>query len=310
MSLPVGRLAPSPTGELHLGHARSFLIAWWYTLSRGGKVVLRIDDLDATRLRPGMTDRVLQDLEWLGLTWEGPIEWQSANRERYLEAASKLTETGLAFPCVCSRSEIERVQSAPHAEDSELHYPGTCRRRFGSWEAAKREKGAAAVRFLVQEGPVEVTDCFSGQHAFDVSSEVGDFVILRKDGAASYQLATVVDDAAAGVTEVVRGDDLLPSAARQQLLQSALKLNTPKWVHLPLVVDENGQRLAKRHGALSLSALRERGTDARSVVQWVASSCGLLPEGPVTPGEILREFQLEEVPHEVVRVGEWGATVL
>lgn len=292
----VGRLAPSPTGKLHLGHARTFLIAWWYTLSRGGSVRLRIDDLDSERLRPGMTDLLLEDLEWLGLTWEGEVELQSKNGERYLAAARQLAVAGQAFACVCSRTEIERVQSAPHAEDGELHYPGTCRGRFDSVEAALVAGKQAALRFCVPEGSVAVADVFSGKHLFDVGAEVGDFVIQRRSGSASYQLATVVDDAAQGVTEVVRGDDLLPSAARQELLQCALGLGVPKWVHLPLVVDEQQQRLAKRDSALSLQALRAQAVDPRAVVQWVARTCGLAASERLSAAEACPEFCLEKVP--------------
>jgi len=301
-SRPVGRLAPSPTGELHLGHARTFLLAFWHTRSRGGHMRLRIDDLDAERLRPGMSERALEDLEWLGLTWEGEVLWQSKRSDAYRAVASQLLAQGLAFPCVCSRSELERVQSAPHTEDRELRYPGTCRARFASWEAAQGVSGGAAVRFQTGTAAVSVSDAFAGLHEFDVQREVGDFVILRRDGAASYQLATVVDDAAQGVTEVVRGDDLLPSAARQTLLYQSLDLPTPEWVHVPLVVDEQGQRLAKRNSPLSLLALRQAGVDPRAVVKWVANSVGIPSSERVRAEELVPEFRLERVPQGIAQL--------
>lgn len=214
-----------------------------------------------------MSERALEDLEWLGLTWDGEVFWQSRRSDAYRAATSQLLTQGLAFPCVCSRSELERVQSAPHTGDQELRYPGTCRARFASLEAAQGVSGGAAVRFQTGEAPMSVWDAFSGPHEFYVQREVGDFVILRRDGTASYQLATVVDDAAQGVTEVVRGDDLLPSAARQSLLYQSLKLATPAWVHVPLVVDEQGQRLAKRHSPLSLWALQQTHVDPRAIIK-------------------------------------------
>ncbi len=299
---PVGRLAPSPTGHLHLGHARSFLLAFWHALSRGGYLRLRIDDLDAERLRPGMSERALEDLEWLGLTWEGEVFWQSKRSDAYRAAASQLLAQGRAFPCVCSRSELERVQSAPHTEDRELRYPGTCRARFASFEEAQRAPGGVAVRFQTADAPVVVVDAFSGRHEFDVQREVGDFVMVRRDGAASYQLATVVDDAAQGVTEVVRGDDLLPSAARQTLLYQSLGLAIPEWVHVPLVVDEQGKRLAKRNSPHSLLALRQAGVDPRAVVKWVANSVGIPSGERVRAGELVSEFRLERVPRGIPRL--------
>lgn len=301
--MPTGRLAPSPTGRLHLGHARSFLIAWWHARARGGKVLLRIEDLDAGRVAPEMIDAVLYDLRWLGLDWDGPVVRQSQRLELMRAALVELANRGQVYACVCSRADIRRAQSAPHAADGETRYPGTCRGKFPSIADAERATGRpAGLRFVVRPGRVPVEDGFSAPAEYDVAADVGDFLVARRDGAPAYQLAVVVDDAAQGVTEVVRGDDLLSSAARQLLLQEALDLPHPRWIHLPLVVDEQDSRLAKRAGALSLAALRSRGADPRSITAWVAASAGISVPDRVTPEEVTSVFSLDRMPAHPVRV--------
>ncbi len=275
----VGRLAPSPTGLLHVGHARSFLAAWWSARSAGGRVVLRIEDLDSTRCRPEWTDAARADLEWLGIDWDEELI-QSDDLAPYHAAVDTLLERGLAYPCVCSRKAILAALSAPHARGDELRYPGTCRDRFVDLEQAERMTGeVAGVRLRVPEGQHEVDDALVGRFAAAPASECGDFLLLRRDGQVAYQLAVVVDDARQGVSEVVRGDDLLPSAVRQRLLQDALDLRHPRQVHLPLVVDEHGRRLSKRDRDLTLAELREAGCDPRRLVQWAARSLGMVAEG-------------------------------
>jgi glutamyl-tRNA synthetase len=271
---PVGRLAPSPSGALHLGHARSFLAAWWSVRSRGGRVLLRLEDLDGQRCSAEHAERARLDLRWLGLDWDGETV-QSADLGPYTAAVDALLARGAAYPCVCSRRAIESQLSAPHGADSERPYPGTCRGRYASLAAAEAESGLpAGVRLRVPPGRFTLLDDLRGPHSAEPGAETGDFLLLRRDGAIAYQLAVVVDDGRQGVTEVVRGDDLLPSAARQALLQRALGLPHPVWRHLPLVVDEQGRRLSKRDGDLSLSSLREAGVDARRVVGWAAASLG------------------------------------
>src|SRR5262245_9012726 len=202
----VGRLAPSPTGRLHLGHARTFLLAWWQTRSRGGRVVLRIEDLDRARVKPGMVDECRRDLEWLGLDWDGAPGLKSAEPSALTLALQRLLDAGQAYLCACSRRDIERALSAPHAEDGELRYPGTCRTRgLSRADAAER---ALAVRLRVPDGEVELEDGVAGRFRADVQREVGDFLLARRDGFFAYQLAVVVDDDRAGVNEVVRGDGL------------------------------------------------------------------------------------------------------
>lgn len=269
----VGRIAPSPTGRLHLGHARSFLLAWWSARAQGGRVVLRIDDLDQQRTVPGSAEQILEDLSWLGLDWDGEPLLQSTRAAAYREALRRLEEHGAIYPCVCTRKEIASAVSAPHASDGETRYPGTC--RADPSRARQAPAGSWALRYRVPDGPVSWLDRFMGPAKIDVARTAGDFVVARRDGVASYQLATAVDDAYQGVTEVVRGEDLLPSAARQMLLARALGLEVPEQAHVRLVVDHRGERLAKRDGAVTLDELRRAGVTSERICRWAARSAGL-----------------------------------
>jgi glutamyl-tRNA synthetase len=299
----VGRLAPSPTGYLHLGHARSFLLAWWHARASAGRIVLRLEDLDEGRVKPGMAEQCVRDLEWLGLDWDGPIHVQSRDLEPYDGAVRELLERGLAYPCVCSRREIEAAQSAPHPGQEKGRYPGTCRGRWRTIEEAERESGRpAAARLVVEPGELRLVDAFAGPFSAEPSREVGDFPIARREHAPAYQLAVVVDDARVGVTDVVRGDDLLPSAARQWLVQRALALPHPRWWHVPLVVDETGRRLAKRSDDLALAELRARGVRAESVVAWVARRSGIADAEPAPASAFVTRFDMKNVPRETVAV--------
>lgn len=289
---PVGRLAPSPTGFLHLGHARSFLLAWWDARARAGRVRLRIEDLDRERSKLEYVDAARADLEWLGLDWDGEELVQSRDLEPYQRACDELVAQGLAYPCVCSRAEIAAL-SAPHASDGEQRYSGTCRGKWSSVAAAREATGRApGLRLVVPSGPVRVDDRLRGALEFDVQSEVGDFLIQRRDGAFAYQLAVVVDDGRQGVDTVVRGEDLLPSAARQALLQDRLNLPRPAWAHVGLVLDDSGERLAKRRGSLSLAELRRAGVDPRAVAAWAARSVGLELGERCTASAVLPHFAL------------------
>ena len=296
---PVGRLAPSPTGLLHLGHARSFLLAWWSVRARGGSLVLRIEDLDAARAKPGSSEACRADLEWLGLDWDAE-RLSSDAPEAFEEAAQRLLDSGAAYPCVCTRAEVQTA-SAPHAEDGETRYPGTCRGRWDSVAAARAATGReVALRLRVPDGPLEVEDLLHGRVAFDVQAEVGDLLLRRRDGVWGYQFAVVVDDALDGVDEVLRGEDLLPSAARQAHLQAALGLPRPTWVHVPLVSGADGARLAKRRGGDTLADLREAGIDPRAVVAWAARSAGLDAGERATPAELVGAFDLARLPRTPV----------
>ena len=301
MTIPVGRLAPSPTGLLHLGHARTFLLAYWHIRARAGRLLLRMEDLDGPRAEMRFADAALSDLEWLGLDWDGPVYVQSAGLERLNAAVSELIAAGKAYPCVCSRGDIRSAQSAPHAGSSEPRYPGTCRGRYTSFAEAERQSGrAAGARLIVPEGSIAITDGVSGMSCWDVAREVGDFLIAKRDKAPAYQLAVVVDDHAQGVNEVLRGADLLPSSARQWHVQKSLGLPHPAWFHVPLVTDATGRRLAKRENDLSLAELRATGTDPRAIVAWAARSAGLAVAERVTVQEVTPLFQLAVLPRESV----------
>ena len=295
----VGRLAPSPTGLLHLGHARTFLVAWWRARNLGGRLLMRLEDLDGPRAKPEFADAALRDLAWLGLDWDGPDYLQSTGLAEISAAAAQLEEQGLAYACVCSRGDVRSLQSAPQQGDHEPRYPGTCRGKYASVALAEQESGKpAGLRLSVGNASVSVKDELLGERSFDVQAEVGDFLIAKRDRAPAYQLAVVVDDARQGVTEVVRGEDLFPSAARQRLLQQALGLPSVRYVHVPLVLDESARRLAKREDDLSLQALREGGTDPRAIVAWAAKSCGIASAERITARVALIDFALAKLPHE------------
>jgi glutamyl-tRNA synthetase len=301
------RLAPSPTGALHLGNARTFLVNWLLARRGGWRVVLRIEDIDGPRVKAGAGQQLIQDLQWLGLDWdEGPV-YQSQRRPIYEDALRRLLESGRAYACTCSRKEVEAAASAPHAEDGAAVYPGTCRGRHASVSAAHASAGRApAVRFELPDRIVEVADRFAGRRSYDVCGELGDFVIAKADGTPAYQLAVVVDDAAMRVTDVVRGDDLLDSTPRQVLLYEALGLaeRIPAYYHLPLVVGPDGRRLAKRHGDTRLSAYRDLGVPPGRVVALLARWSGMVGVGDdVHPRELLSRFDLGRMPHEAMVFG-------
>ena len=303
MKSPVGRLAPSPTGLLHLGHARTFLLAYWHIRARSGQLLMRMEDLDGPRAEMRFADAALADLEWLGLDWDGPTFLQSTELARLNASVNTLIEHGKAYPCVCSRGDIRSAQSAPQGNALEPRYPGTCRGRYASFAEAEKQSGrAAGARLLVPEGNITLEDGVAGAHTWDVARDVGDFLIAKRDKAPAYQLAVVVDDHAQGVNEVLRGEDLLPSAARQWHVQEALGLAHPAWFHVPLVTDATGRRLAKREADLSLAELRAGGTDPRAIVAWAARSAGIGVGERVTPPEVTRLFDLAHLPRTAVRI--------
>ena len=278
-----GRLAPSPTGYLHLGHARTFYTAYLRARQQGGTLVMRMEDLDTARSKAVYAEAAYEDLRWLGIRWqEGPDVadktrkggpygpyLQSRRRTVYLDAWRWLLRGGFLFPCYCSRRDLEAVAGAPHeapmqnpALDDEPVYPGTCRPDHATQFPSSTVDSPEGTnwRFRVPDGEaIEFIDENLGPQRFVAGVDFGDFIVWRREGLPSYQLACVADDAAMRITEVVRGADLLKSTARQILLYRALKLAPPKWYHCGLVVDHNGNRLAKRHDALSIRALRQRG---------------------------------------------------
>src|SRR4051812_15251960 len=297
----ITRLAPSPTGALHLGNARTFLINWMLARQNGWRIILRIEDIDGPRIKPGADRQAIEDLRWLGIDWDdGPV-YQLPQMPMYRAAVEQLIEMKLAYPCVCSRKEVELAASAPHAEDGATIYPGTCRGRFASIDDARRESGKEpAIRFRVPDELVEWVDLFAGTMMTNPAQELGDFVIAKSDGTPAYQLAVVVDDAAMGVTHIVRGDDLIDSTPRQILLYRALGLaeQIPQYLHLPLIVGEDGRRLAKRHGDTRLSHYRESGVKQQRVLALMARWCGIGKHETIELREMMERFDLERLPRE------------
>lgn len=274
-----GRLAPSPTGYLHLGHARTFWTAAERARAYGGTLILRNEDLDPQRSRAEFVAAMLEDLRWLGLSWQegpdvgGPLGpyAQSERRTHYLAAWRALVAGGLVYPCACSRRDLARAAQAPHesadgAQDDEPLYPGTCRPPAGAPPPSAADPRGVNWRFRVPDDEViAFTDEYQGAQAFTAGRDFGDFLIWRRDDVPAYQLACVVDDNAMRVSEVVRGTDLLKSTARQLLLMRALEIAPPRYYHCDLLTDEHGRRLAKRHDALSLRALRAAGVKPEQV---------------------------------------------
>jgi glutamyl-tRNA synthetase len=303
-----GRYAPSPTGAMHLGNARTALLAWLDARAAGGAFVMRVEDLDRARIVAGAEERLLADLRWLGLDWDegpdlagggGPFgPYRQSERTRfYDEAVDRLLAAGAAFPCACSRADVARAATAPHAaDDDEPRYPGTCR-ALPAGEVAAR--AAAHGR--------EPSIRFAGAAAGDAA--VDDFVLRRADGVAAYQLAVVVDDIAMRITRVVRGDDLLRSTPRQLALYRALGASPPAFVHVPLVLAPGGERLAKRTRPPSIASLREHGVAPPAIVGALAASAGLEPPGAhVAAADLIASFDWARVPSTPVTLDE-GALV-
>ncbi len=286
------RFAPSPTGAQHVGNARTYLATWLFARSRGGEIRLRIEDIDSPRIKAGAAEQALDDLRWLGLDWDGEPVVQTDRLPNYQLALEELRRRELVYPCVCSRTDIAHAASAPHAEHEGPVYPGTCAGRTARDLPAE----PFAWRFRVSDSPA-FTDLVQGDVAIDLLKIGGDFVVWKNTGTPAYQLAVVVDDAAMGITHVVRGDDLLPSTPRQLLIYRELGAAAPRFAHLPLVVGEDGRRLAKRHGDTRLAALRAAGVRPESLLGLLAWSCGWIDRSePVTALELLPMFEWNRIP--------------
>ena len=285
---PDGRFAPSPTGTLHLGNLRTALLAWLFARSQDARFLLRMEDLDTGRVRERFYDEQVRDLGTLGLDWDGPVVRQSDRLDRYGDAIETLAARDLVYECWCTRAEIRDAASAPHGDLPGGFYPGTCLRLTGAERAARRAEGRPpALRVRARAASVTFEDEVAGT----VTGAVDDFVVRRNDGAYAYNLAVVVDDAAQGIGEVVRGADLLDSTPRQLWLGERLGLPAPRHAHVPLMLGEDGARLAKRHGAVTLAdraALGETPDDVRALL---AASVGLSEPGEaVTPSELVARF--------------------
>jgi glutamyl-tRNA synthetase len=287
-----------------MGHARTFLIAWLAARSAGGRVILRVEDLDASRARNEAKAGALVDLRWLGLDWdEGPDAGgpsspyvQSERMTAYSESLERLKRAELIYPCTCTRADIERAAAAPHAEDEGPTYPGTCSGRSAADATALGDR-PFAWRFRVPPGPVAWDDLVLGRVERDPARLGGDFVVGRSPAGVSYQLAVVHDDATMGISQVIRGDDLVPSTPRQILLYRSLGHEAPAFGHVPLAVGPDGRRLAKRDGSIKLATLREAGVDPRRLAGWIAQSCGWADEPiPSAPSDWIARFRLLSIP--------------
>lgn len=268
-----GRFAPSPTGRMHLGNVFSALLSWLSARAQGGTWLLRIEDIDPQRSRHEYAEMLMDDLKWLGLEWDGKPCWQSQRGDIYARYLQQLTEAGLIYPCYCTRADILATQ-APHESDGRVVYKGTCRNL-----PPGTHTGPAALRMKVPDegrGIVTFTDGHYGTHTVDLTTQCGDFIVRRKDGAWAYQLAVVVDDALMGINEVVRGRDLLLSSPQQIYLAQQLGFTPPRFTHLPLLCNTAGQRLSKRDKSLDMGCLRQRFTP-NQIIGLLAHAAGLQP---------------------------------
>ena len=306
-----GRFAPSPSGRIHLGNILCCLLAWLSARQKGGRVILRIEDLDIARCPRRYGEQMCRDIQWLGLDWDegpviggpsGPYE-QSRRTALYQAALRRLEAQGLVYPCFCTRAELHAA-SAPHTSDGNVVYPGTCRGLTAEEIAEKRKKKAPAYRLMVPDENITFTDGCMGEHTENLLRDCGDFYLRRADGVFAYQLAVVVDDARMGVTEVVRGADLLSSTARQLYLYRLLGLPAPKFAHCPLLLASDGRRLSKRDGDQSLENLRARYT-AEDIVGRLAYAYGLQEEpAPRTPESLIKDFSWDKVPKKDICLPE------
>lgn len=287
--MTTGRFAPSPTGRMHLGNVFSALLSWLSAKSKGGQWLLRIEDIDPARSRQHYADMLMDDLQWLGLTWDGTPVYQSQRSDIYEHYASLLQQQHLTYPCYCTRADLLATQ-APHESDGRVVYAGTCR------HLPPQPGRPAAQRLMVPNEDITFTDGHYGTHTVNLARHVGDFIIRRKDGAWAYQLAVVVDDALTGVSEVVRGSDLLLSSPQQIYMARLLGFPSPQFIHLPLLCNTQGQRLSKRDSSMDMGVLRQQHT-APDIIGLLAYYAGLQAEPqPISPAALLPLFDWNKVP--------------
>jgi glutamyl-tRNA synthetase len=303
------RLAPSPTGALHLGHARTFLLTWWLARQTGAQIVMRMEDLDLGRAKPESVQQAYDDLHWLGMDWDGENVVQSGRLPLYAAALEQLWSQDKIYPCTCRRADIAAavagVASAPHETDATVRYPGTCaatlyaRQTIAETGAAIRATTGKEVcwRLRVPPGPTRFNDALAGPQTFDVATDSGDFPLTRFDGTPAYQLAVVVDDHDMAIDMVIRGDDLLSSTPRQLLLYQALGWQPPAFAHVPLVVGTDGKRLAKRHGESRIAQFRSAGVSPEKIVGWTAWRSGQIASPhPLSAKDLIQTFAPSKIP--------------
>ncbi len=313
LSTRITRLAPSPTGALHIGNARTFLVNYLMARRRGWRILMRMEDLDSPRVKPWAARQALDDLLWIGITWDHTVDDQSDRAPAYRAALDELIRRGGAYPCVCSRKDIQQAATAPHLDDHITVYPGLCRGKYDSASEATRQTGRpAAWRVYVDQEPIVFEDRFAGRQETNLAETCGDFVVFRNEGLAGYQLAVVVDDAEQGVDAIVRGDDLLDSGARQIHLRKLLGLGPePEYWHLPLVIGPDGRRLAKRHGDTRLSHYRKMGVSPNRILGLLGFMCGLT-DRPVEMDipELLDTFDISKMSDRPVMFDDFCESFL
>ena len=282
---------------MHLGNVFSALLSWLSAKSQGGQWLLRIEDIDPQRSRREYALLLMDDLQWLGLTWDGEPVWQSQRSDIYEHYYQLLCQQGLTYPCYCTRADLLATQ-APHESDGRVVYAGTCRHR------PSQPDKAAATRLIVPDSNITFVDGHYGTHSVNLARHVGDFIIRRKDGAWAYQLAVVVDDALTGVTEVVRGRDLLLSSPQQLFVAQLLGFTPPSFTHLPLLCNEAGQRLSKRDRSLDMGSLRSH-CSPTDIIGFLAYTAGLVPEAqPMNANELIALFSWDKVPRHDIVIGQ------
>lgn len=294
----IGRFAPTPSGRLHLGNVFSAMLAWLSAKRAGGRCLLRVEDLDKPRCPPSAVQQLIDDLDWFGFTFDGPVLYQSERSDVYARMLNELSARAELYPCWCTRGQLHAA-TAPHASDGQPLYDGRCRRL----PPAERPDRPAALRIAVPDLTVRLTDGVQGDYAQNLAAECGDFILRRADGVYAYQLAVVADDALSGVTEVVRGCDLLSSAPRQIWLYRLLNVPEPTFYHVPLLLDETGNRLSKRAGHSNLAHLRALYSSPEPVIGALAHAAGLLPASePIALSALIPLFDWAKVPRENIRL--------
>lgn len=288
-NIPTGRFAPTPSGKLHLGNMMCAMLAYLSARSKGGRFLLRIEDVDIPRCPRHLAQQCIEDLQWLGFTWDGDVVYQSDRSEIYRDAIDRLTKEGHTYPCFCTRAQLMSL-AAPNLGDTQVIYQRTCANLTAEEAAEKAKTRAPAIRLRVPDEDVSFMDGLFGLQQENLAHDCGDFILRRSDGLYGYQLAVVVDDALQGVTEVVRGRDILSATPRQLYLQRLLGYDAPEYVHIPLLMDAEGRRLAKRDKDLDLAALSRR-FSPEEILGFLAFSAGILPEiRPVSLEDLLPVF--------------------